>query len=68
MWEELVCLLLILCSVHVCRHVHMCVDAYTGICPPVCAAFINSDDKMEPIDLAWILASVLCLWKIGSGI
>lgn len=30
--------------------------------------FINSDDKMEPTDLVWILASVLCLWKIGSGI
>lgn len=30
--------------------------------------FINSDDKMEPIDLARILASILCLWKIGSGI
>lgn len=38
MWEELVCLLLILYSVHVCRHIHMCVDACTGICAPVCAA------------------------------
>lgn len=30
--------------------------------------FINSDEKVEPAGLAWILASILCLWKIGSGI
>lgn len=46
----------------------MSLDAVDCLASSYEMEFINSDDKMEPTDLVWILASVLRLWKIGSGI